>query len=98
MLAVVANDECLKLQVQEPTWTPPTLDMKEITLKSQSLQSDDQIVVSSLQDLHLHVAHALGVIHIYTCQLTPDLLTLRSLCVYILSMHYYYRHKYFALV
>ena len=73
MLAVVANDECLKLQVQEPTWTPPTLDMKEITLKSQSLQSDDQIVVSNL---HLHMAQALGVIHIYTCQLTPDLLTL----------------------
>lgn len=62
MLAVVANDECLKLQVQEPTWTLPTLDMKEITLKSQSLQSDDQIVVSNL---HLHMAHALGVIHTY---------------------------------
>ena len=48
MVAVVANDECLKLQVQEPTWTPPTLSMREITLKSQPFQSDNQIVVSSL--------------------------------------------------
>ena len=48
MVAVVANDECLKLQVQEPAWTPPTLSMREITLKSQPFQSDDQIVVSSL--------------------------------------------------
>ena len=79
----MANDECLKLHVQEVTWTPPTLDMKEITLKIQALQSADQNVVSRKMDFN--ILYIWKGVEVCVCVCVCGTLSPFSLCVYIIK-------------